>query len=233
MADPRFPSPAREPASSATVTAGGRRTAAIVALPALIAAGVILVVVGGTRRAEPPPAPLPDPAPGAAAKAAAPRSHGERPAVRHQPGLRASSIRVPALGVTARIGRAEVEDGVLVPPRVPGEVGMWAGSAPLEAATGEVTIAGHVSWGGMAPFAFRRLARLRPGQLIYTADAHGRQSAWRVTEVTALSKRAGTDPTAFAGPAGPRRLVLITCGGAFDASARSYDDNVYVFAVPA
>jgi len=31
---------------------------------------------------------------------------------------------------------------------------------------------------------------------------------------------------------GPQRLVLITCGGRYDASRRSYDDNVVVFADP-
>jgi hypothetical protein len=32
---------------------------------------------------------------------------------------------------------------------------------------------------------------------------------------------------------GPPRLVLITCGGAFDRRTRNYADNVVVFAEPA
>jgi hypothetical protein len=39
-------------------------------------------------------------------------------------------------------------------------------------------------------------------------------------------------PEVFAA-GGPPRLVLITCGGAFDRSTRHYADNVVVFADPA
>ena len=32
---------------------------------------------------------------------------------------------------------------------------------------------------------------------------------------------------------GPPRLAVVTCGGRFDRSLRSYEDNVVVFAEPA
>jgi hypothetical protein len=85
----------------------------------------------------------------------------------------------------------------------------------------------------MPPFAFGRIAHLLPGNLVYLADRRGRQSAWWVTRVIARPKNAGVDPAAFAGPAGSRELVLVTCGGEFDPAARSYQDNVYVYAMPA
>ncbi len=150
-----------------------------------------------------------------------------------QTGMAASSIRIPALSVDATIGPATVVSGVLTPPRVPTEVGLWSGSAALDATTGEVTLAGHVNWAGMAPFAFGRLAYLHVGDLVYTADQDGHQTAWRVNAVTARVKTQGINPAAFAGPAGKRTLALITCGGAFDDSTASYDDNVYVMAHPA
>lgn len=150
-----------------------------------------------------------------------------------QKGLAANSIRIPVLGVTAAIGSASLSNGILTPPRIPMVVGAWAGSAPLNAATGEVTLAGHVNWAGMAPFAFARLAYLRTGDLIYTTDNRGNQSVWRVTAVTARSKDAGVDPNAFAGTHGPRLLALITCGGTFDTADNSYDQNIYVTARPA
>jgi hypothetical protein len=34
-------------------------------------------------------------------------------------------------------------------------------------------------------------------------------------------------------PAGPARLALVTCGGAYDARTRSYAENTVVYAVPA
>lgn len=116
---------------------------------------------------------------------------------------------------------------------MPTEVGLWSGSAALDAGSGEVTIVGHVNWRGMPPFAFGRLAHLHDGDLVFTSDPHGSQTAWRVRQVFARAKSGGVDPTAFAGPHGPRQLVMITCGGAFDVRAGSYLDNVYVRAVPA
>jgi sortase (surface protein transpeptidase) len=150
-----------------------------------------------------------------------------------QSGLGASSIRIPVLGVTARIGAATVTNGVLEPPKAPDVVGAWAGSAALDAADGEVTLAGHVNWTGMAPFAFGRLADLHAGDLVYTTDAQGAQTSWRVNAVVARPKSNAIDASAFLGQSGPRKLVLITCGGSFNSSEESYNDNVYVTADPA
>jgi sortase (surface protein transpeptidase) len=146
--------------------------------------------------------------------------------------MSANSIRIPALSVTASIGTASVRDGVLTPPRVPYQVGAWDGSAALDSPTGEVTLAGHVNWAGMAPFAFARLASLRPGDIVYTTDARTQQTAWRVTRVLARPKNQSVDPAAFAGTAGPRTLALITCGGSYSTTDASYEANVYVYAQP-
>jgi hypothetical protein len=84
----------------------------------------------------------------------------------------------------------------------------------------------------MPAFAFGRLAYLHVGDLVYTAGRHGAQTAWRVIGVTARPKADGVDLGAFAGSRGRRSLALITCGGAFDASSSSYEDNVYAYASP-
>ena len=149
-----------------------------------------------------------------------------------QSGMGPLTIRIPALNVTAAIGTATVSEGVLTPPRQPDVVGAWTGSAALDATSGEVTLAGHVNWAGMAPFAFGRLAYLQPGDLVYTTDRTGAQTAWRIVTVTARLKNQGVDPAAFIGPRGPRTLILVTCGGTFDAGAKSYEANLYVTAHP-
>ncbi len=211
--------------------------------------GVGLIGYGATRHSSPAAAPLP-PATSASTSTAptVPSASASRmdaplptaattptvsPTPQRQVGLAATSIRIPALEVTASIGAATVTDGVLTPPRIPDVVGLWAGSAPLSASTGEVTIAGHVNWAGMAPFAFARLAYLHPGDLVYTTDAAGAQAAWRVQTVVARPKSQPIDAAAFAGKSGPRTLSLITCGGAYDSGSASYEDNVYVTATPA
>lgn len=150
----------------------------------------------------------------------------------HQTGMPPSSIRLPSLGVTGAVGVSRTHDGVLVPPVSATAVGRWPGSASLDARTGETTVVGHVSWPGLRDLTFSRLALLHPGDLVYTSDASGAQTAWRVTRVVARSKDEPVDAAAFAGAAGPRRLALITCGGKFDARARQYEANVYAFASP-
>lgn len=222
------------------------RSPAAVALTLLALAGVTLILFGSlynprvSGATEPLPRAADSPASSPAPAATDPRLSAPLPTggavadavPRHQPGLGPSSLRIPGLDVTAAIGTAPVVHGVLSPPVVPMTVGAWEGSAALDADSGEVTLAGHVNWAGMAPFAFARLAELHPGDLIYTSDQQSEQTAWRITAVTARPKTSGVDPTAFAGPSGPRSLVLITCGGNFDTDDMSYDDNVYVRAVP-
>lgn len=74
--------------------------------------------------------------------------------------------------------------------------------------------------------------KLRLGDYLYTHDNGGHTTSWTVTTVVALSKNTGVEATAFPGPAGPRQLALITCGGTFVPNADSYLDNVYIRARP-
>jgi hypothetical protein len=74
------------------------------------------------------------------------------------------------------------------------------------------------------------LMSLGAGLFLWTRRRQAHQPAMPVLSV----RIPALDVTAaFAGPAGPRRLALITCGGDYDPASASYDDNVYVFAVPA
>jgi len=219
-----------------------RREILVVGSLALVV-GIAVTVYGATRKTKPGAAPLPAWAPSDRLSARLPalspqsapaqRQKAQRQKPVAQRGMRPSAITIPALGVSGSIGVSTVVKGVLIPPRTPTEVGLWAGSADLGAARGEVTIAGHVNWAGMPPFVFGRLAYLVPGDLVYTTDATGKQQAWRVARVYARPKSKPLDLTAFGGRIGPSRLALITCGGAFDARDLSYADNVYAFADPA
>ena len=122
--------------------------------------------------------------------------------------------------------------GVLEPPV--NAVGMlcdWRGSAALDASTGMTTEVGHIDYNARVG-AFARLSQMRSGDVIYTRGQAGTQ-AWIVTRELARSKTLPLDATAFAGPDGPRQLVLVSCGGNLIPGQRSYADNIYVFAVPA
>lgn len=225
----------------------GALTAAAAAVSvAAVVAGVVLLTRGDHTARPAAQAPLPhstvQPAPtGTGPTAGAP--HGPTPGTSASAAggtsapaapipLAASSLAIPSLSVRAGIVDATVDNGVLEPPRNASLVGRWTGSAGLSASSGMVTIAGHVNWVGMGTFAFARLADIRPGAVVYTAAADGTEQAWRVTSVSARAKSSGIDPAAFGGPTAPRSLVLVTCGGTFDTSARSYENNVYVYARP-
>ena len=60
---------------------------------------------------------------------------------------------------------------------------------------------------------------------------NGRTFAYRVISVQTMPKQ--NLPTGIFSRNGGPRLVLVTCGGPFDASVRHYRDNVVVTAVPA
>ena len=147
----------------------------------------------------------------------------------------ANTLSIPAIGqADVPVGAATVTtDGVLEPPANVHSVGLWTPGAPLSATVGTTDITGHVDYTGQGPGALHDIAYLQTGDRIYTTDASGHTTTWSVDAVNARSKADGVDVTAFPGRSGPRTLVLITCGGAFDSADRSYLANVYVTAHPA
>ena len=128
---------------------------------------------------------------------------------------------------------ATVEDDRISPPRDVHTVGIWTGGAPLDATTGTTTLVGHVNYVGQGNGAFHDLAFVQVGSTVTTVDATGRATSWVVTAITTTAKTDGVNPAALAGTPGPRRLVLVTCGGQYDGNLQSYSDNVYVWATPA
>ncbi|QDQ96480.1 class F sortase [Tomitella fengzijianii] len=144
------------------------------------------------------------------------------------------TLTLDPLGITADIVDATVPAGVLTPPEDVHEVGIWTDGAPLDAATGTTVIAGHVNMAGQGPGALYDLVMMRPGQQIHTVDALGRSKAWKVTGVTMRAKADGVDEGIWSGRMGPRRLVVVTCGGELDYTGEigDYRDNVYLYAEP-
>ena len=99
------------------------------------------------------------------------------------------------------------------------------------AAEGAAVVAGHVDdevqgLGALAP-----LRRAEPGDEVVVEAADGTTTRWTVTGRELIDK-AGVPLGALFARTGAPRLVLITCGGPFDADLRSYRDNVVVVAEP-
>jgi Sortase domain len=77
---------------------------------------------------------------------------------------------------------------------------------------------------------FFRLRELGPGDLVSVGFTDGSRSTFRVVARRSFPKSAL--PAMLFERDGRPVLTLVTCGGAFDETTRSYSDNVVVFAVP-
>lgn len=191
----------------------GRRSALpavrrVLAATALLAGAVALVS----------PAP---PAPGAApTPVVAP--------VSVEPAAAPVRLRIPAIGVDTALTRLGVDGtGALVPPAEFDRAG-WFTGGPAPGDVGPAVLAGHVD-SRTGPAVFWRLRDLRPGQEVEVDRADGTAVRFTVTGVT-RSAKADFPTEAVFGPTPRAELRLVTCGGEFDRSRRSYTDNVVVTA---
>ncbi|MDO8148727.1 sortase [Isoptericola sp. b515] len=111
-----------------------------------------------------------------------------------------------------------------------GDVAGWYrfGPAPGDP-QGAAVLASHVdTQEGVGQFA--RLAEATAGDKVTVTDADGVRHRYEVTEITRYSKEA-VPWEKFFDRSGERRLVLVTCGGRWDAEAGHYEDNLVVTAV--
>jgi hypothetical protein len=169
---------------------------------------------------------------------AAPRWHDETAAATRvvppdkpaPPAKPPTRVRVPKLGVdSSLVGLRLGPDGALEAPKDYQQAGWYAqGTIPGE--VGPAVIAGHVD-SLHGPAVFYRLVDLRPGDRIEVQ----RDGVWLPFLVVATGRYPKNKfPTAEVyGPTPTAELRLITCGGTFDHTARSYRDNVVVYAVDA
>lgn len=157
-----------------------------------------------------------------------------------------TSPPAPTLAAPARVDPAEVvipkigarstlvplglnpDETIEVPPvEQPMQAG-WYVHARAPGEPGPAIILGHVD-GNSQPGIFLRLKELAPGDGIDVTRADGSTVRFAVVRVDQVPKeRFPTD--AVYGDTPDPVLRLITCGGVFDRSARSYQDNVIVYA---
>jgi hypothetical protein len=174
---------------------------------------------------------LASPAPSAASAGSVPVRPGALPEAAAV--LAPTRLAIPAIDVVARVDPVGIEpdSGEFdVPPSVD-EVGWYRFGPGLDAQAGSVVIAGHVDGADQGPGAFFRLRELDQGDLIEVA-AGDQVRQFRVVGREEYDKTQIPLQRYFARD-GDLRLTLITCGGPFDAAARSYRDNIVVTAVPA
>ena len=137
-------------------------------------------------------------------------------------------LRIPAIRVdSGLLALGLAQDGSLeVPPT--GFPAGWFTGAPTPGELGPAVIAGHVDMAG-SPAVFYDLRILRPGDAIDVTRSDGSTAEFRVNKVAQFPKDKFPTDLVYGNTDHPA-LRLITCGGAFDRSARSYTDNLIVFA---
>ncbi|MFD2090707.1 class F sortase [Blastococcus deserti] len=142
------------------------------------------------------------------------------------------SVSIPAIGVQSELITLGLNpDGTLAVPQ-PGpdyDKAAWFDGSPRPGDPGPAVIEGHVDSAANGPSVFYSLGELVAGDRIEVTREDGSVVAFLVDEVRLVPKDDFPTLDVYGNTDGPE-LRLITCGGPFDSAARSYEDNVVVFA---
>ena len=139
-----------------------------------------------------------------------------------------SGLRIPAIEVEAStIPLGLRADGSIEVPQDYDETGWWR-DGPEPGEIGPAVILGHVD-SQTGPAVFHRLDSLSVGDPIHIDRIDGSTVTYLVERVEQHAKSAFPTDAVYGSTDEPV-LRLVTCGGEFDRSARSYRDNIVVFA---
>ncbi len=148
------------------------------------------------------------------------------------PGFTPERLLVETLDVDAPLVTTIIDtDGAFVPPENPAQLGWWRGVRPGEG-EGSVVIAGHIDFRRFGQGPLARIVELEPGDRAVLAGAGGASADYVVRGIQTYPKESFPAADLF-GTDGPERLVLVTCGGAFDRARGGWDSNVVAVLDPA
>lgn len=108
----------------------------------------------------------------------------------------------------------------------------WYQYGPSPGQPGSAVLAAHVDLESQGAGVFFRLDELVPGDIVTVEYDDGSFRSFEVEARVTYEKTEIPLDVIFANE-GPPVLTLITCGGGFNPSVRSYDSNVVVYAYPA
>jgi LPXTG-site transpeptidase (sortase) family protein len=188
---------------------------------ALVAVAVVLALTGcsagsdgGASQGSVAPAGI------SATGAPAPPGGGAAPADVVVPSIGARSTLVP-LGLNPN-------RTVQVPPLSRPEQAGWFTKAPMPGQVGPAVILGHVNGDGKQGV-FAKLAAVKVGDPVLVRRVDGSTVTFAITQVKTVPKASFPTEEVYGNTTGSQ-LRLITCGGALDREAHSYESNVIAFA---
>jgi hypothetical protein len=203
----------------------------------LVLAGVVVLVVGirGQNHA-------PQPSPAAAstqAPASVPAAAGTASASTPAPAARGpllpksnpTGLSIPAIGVTSSLIHLGLnkDHTVQVPPLSKDSKAGWYTGSPTPGELGPSLLLGHVDSAEYGPGVFFKLGALHQGETVDVTRADSTVAVFRIDRVASFPKDHFPTLEVY-GNTDNAQLRLITCGGKFDFSARSYENNIVVFA---
>lgn len=137
-------------------------------------------------------------------------------------------LHIPAIGVDSSLIALGLQaDGTLEVPPGATPAG-WFTGGPTPGEQGPAVLVGHVNWGGR-PGVFVDLWRVTAGDEVAVQRADGSTATFQVASVLQVAKQDFPTSTVY-GDLEHAGLRLITCGGRFDRTTGSYEDNIIVLA---
>lgn len=203
-------------------------------VPTPIAAGTAtaLAAAPASGTATPPGAPPPSSLPEGPANPATPPSYPVQTPPPAAPSAPPSRLQISTLRIDAPVVPVGVETtGDIEIPTDVHTLGWYRYGAGPGAPAGSIVIVGHLDSAtqGIGTLAYLRTIEADATITVTTAD--GQRWNYRVVGRQAYSKTSLPLPALFSTEGAPR-LTLITCGGPFDRTTRSYRDNIVVTAIP-
>jgi len=139
-------------------------------------------------------------------------------------------LDIASVGIHAPVVPRGLSDGTIDPPpyATPGAAG-WYEGGPAPGAAGAALIVGHVDT-ETGPAVFFPLDRVRPHALVDVTRADHSVAEFSVEAVEVVPKAHFDAGRVYGGSSGGRpELRLITCGGTFDSTTRTYSANLVVY----
>ncbi|MFE9400306.1 class F sortase [Streptomyces sp. NPDC006530] len=141
-------------------------------------------------------------------------------------------VEIPSIGVTAPVVPRGLDSGGAVDPPPYAQAGTvgWFGGGTRPGEAGAALLVGHVDTESR-PAVFYGLSAVRPGQRVKVTGADGTVAEFTIDDVQVFP-RSHFDAAQVYGPRqrGRAELRLITCGGTYDRTTKSYTANVVVSA---
>ncbi|MEV6903073.1 class F sortase [Amycolatopsis sp. NPDC051372] len=116
---------------------------------------------------------------------------------------------------------------VQVPPVTEPLQAGWYSNSPTPGQIGPAVVLGHID-GNHQKGIFWRLHEVKKGDQVVIGRQDGSKATFTVTKVDQIAKKEFPTEAVYGNTTDPQ-IRLITCGGAFDAAAHSYLDNIIVY----